>query len=135
MRLRGTTRSDFEAQRGVYFKRDYRFDSSRKECDKCGSWEHHPWGCKKYNKYAPNECTICNKGLHHWEVDCMGNFRDPETPYPRGRVTRRYDSGVRTPERDRRPPSRDRQEFFRRSGKTYIYSPKADTAELETSAG
>ncbi len=65
MRLRGIPRSDFEAQRGVYFKRDYRFDSSRKECDKCGSWEHLPWGCKKYNKYAPNEFTICNKGLHH----------------------------------------------------------------------
>jgi hypothetical protein len=101
MRLRGITRSDFEAQRGIYFKRDYRFDNSRTECDKCGSWQHHPWSCNKYNKYAPNECTICNKGLHHWEVDCMGNFRDPETSYPRGRVTRRYDSRERTPERDR----------------------------------
>ena len=110
-RERGITRKDFEDLRGVYFRRDYIFDSNRPECNKCGSWgNHHPWNCNKYNKYAPNQCTVCNKGLHHWEVDCMGSFRDPETPYVRGKVERRYESRERTPERYRRQPSRDRRE-------------------------
>jgi hypothetical protein len=40
----------------------------------------------------------------------MGSFRDPETPYVRGKVERRYESRERTPERYRRQPSRDRRE-------------------------
>ncbi len=46
----------------------------------------------------------------------MESFRDPNKPYPRGIVTRRYESRERTPERDRRPPSPDRREV-RKSGR------------------
>jgi hypothetical protein len=120
----------------VYFKRDYRFDASRKDCDKCGSWDHHPWGCKRYNKYAPNECTICYKGLHHWEVDCMGSFRDLETPYVRGKVERRYESRERTPERYRGQPSRDRREGGqnRRQNRTPSRENNRDISEFAQDA-
>jgi hypothetical protein len=47
-----------------------------KECDKCGSWLHHPWKCKKYEKYSLNVCKVCDKNLHHVEKECMGDFRD-----------------------------------------------------------
>jgi hypothetical protein len=40
----------------------------------------------------------------------MGSFRDPDTPYVRGKVERRYEIRERTPEKYRRQPSRDRQE-------------------------
>jgi hypothetical protein len=40
----------------------------------------------------------------------MGSFRDPDAPYVRGKVERRYESRERTPEKYRRQPSRDRQE-------------------------
>jgi len=51
------------------------------DCDKCGSWLHHPWKCKRYEKYSLNVCKVCGKGLHHVEKECMGNFRDKWESY------------------------------------------------------
>jgi hypothetical protein len=70
----------------------------------------HPRRCGKYNKiHSIDECTVCNKGLHQWE---MGNFKDPSTPYPRGRINRNNSRG-RTQERGMRPLSRNRTNFKR----------------------
>jgi len=51
------------------------------DCDKCGSWLHHPWKCKRYEMYSLNVCKVCGKGLHHVEKECMGNFRDKWESY------------------------------------------------------
>jgi hypothetical protein len=106
----GITRGEFEKYKGLRFSDDYNMKYSMRKCDKCGSWFHHPWQCKKYERYSPTKCTICNKQLHHWETDCMGSFREDDVPYPRGRVFRRQDSRSRTPEANRRQPSKDRRE-------------------------
>ena len=108
MRLAGITRRNYESQRGITFRRDYKMDQGRMECDKCGGWLHHPWNCDRYKRHAPNECKVCKKGLHHWEVDCMGSFRDPKEPYPRGRLPWRPYSRERTPDPRTRSISRER---------------------------
>jgi hypothetical protein len=110
MRLVVITRRNYESQRGVTFRRDYRMDREDKECDKCGGWLHHPWNCDRYRRHAPNECKICKKGLHHWEINCMGSFRDPKEPYPRGRLPWRPYSRERTTDPRTRSMSRDRTE-------------------------
>jgi hypothetical protein len=110
MRLAGITRRNFESQRGITFRRDYRMDREEKECDKCGGWLHHPWNCVRYRRHAPNQCKVCNKGLHHWEIDCMGSFRDPKEPYPRGRLPWRPYSRERTSDPRTRSISRNRRE-------------------------
>jgi hypothetical protein len=108
MRLAGITRRNYESQRGITFRRNYRIDQGDMECDKCGGRLHHPWNCDRYKRHAPNECKVCNKGLHHWEVDCMGSFRDPKEPYPRGRLPWRPYSRERTPDPRNRSISRER---------------------------
>jgi hypothetical protein len=102
----GITRKDYDNGRGLRFGENYDMKTKNSKCDKCGSWFHHPWECKKYEKYSREECTICNKKLHHWEIECMGGFKDPDRPYPRGRIRRSY-SRERTPDRNRRAESRE----------------------------
>ena len=102
----GITRRDYENDKGLRFGENYDMKTKNRKCSKCGSWFHHPWECKKYERYSREECMICNKKLHHWEIDCMGGFRDPDKPYPRGKVIRAY-SRERTPDRNNRAENRE----------------------------
>ncbi len=106
MRDYGIIRRDYENDKGLRFGENYDMKTKNRKCSKCGSWFHHPWECKKYERYSREECTICNKKLHHWEIDCMGGFRDPDRPYPRGKVIRSY-SRERTPDRNNRAENRE----------------------------
>jgi len=105
--------------RGWSFGSKDRLMQTRKYCEKCGSWWHYTWACQKYERYSKYECKVCNKNLHHWDRDCMGDHRDENVPYRR-----------RPESRDRRPPSRDARDP--RSGRPNSRDRRSNSTDNRT---